>query len=93
MDIGMERWSTETEGGQQRDDPEATGKSAGVRLHLVNKNRNTHSHNCQYDSNPLYNSVGSVGVEAGGNLLPVKIRELRSDDVTLMSGLGQHRPK
>lgn len=75
MDNGMERWINAVlkREGQQRDDPEATGKSAGVRLHLVNRNTNTHAQSCQNDSNPFYNA-DSVGVEAGRNLLPVKIR-------------------
>lgn len=67
----MERWINAVlrQEGQERDDPEEWGMSEGARLHLVNKN--THAHICQND--PFYNSA-SVGVEAGGNLLAVKVR-------------------
>lgn len=80
--------------GQKRDDPEATGKSAGVRLHLVNKNTNTHMHTSVRTTLILPTTRKKSFHLCRRKSAPCKDSiTFRSDDVTLMSGLGQHRPK
>lgn len=83
----MENWDR---GDQERDDPEATGKSAGARLQLAN----THAHTCQNDSYESFLQLCFCGGWSRRKTAPSKESiTFRSDDVTLMSGLGQHEPK